>query len=158
VGGLDRQRDDEVAEQRRARLNGERSAPRCNTPAMTRAGQAAYSFTVPGVPVPKARPRIGNGRAYTPKRTKAHELAVWAYARQAGVKPITGPVTVWCEFHLPTPERADADNLAKAVLDALNGTAYADDRQVMELNVRKHRCAPGTARTTICIYPCSEAA
>jgi crossover junction endodeoxyribonuclease RusA len=136
---------------------GERSAQRCNTPAMTRASRAV-KFTVPGVPVPKARPRIGNGHTYTPARTKAHERLVWAYARQAGVRPFDGPVTMWLEFHMPTPGRADIDNMAKAVLDALNGTAYADDKQVCELNLRKHRCASGTARTEVCIYPCPEVA
>lgn len=136
---------------------GERSALRCNTPATTRASRA-YRFTVPGVPVPKARPRIGNGRAYTPARTKAYERLVWAYARRAGVRQLDGPVTVWLEFYLPNATRCDIDNMAKAVLDALNGTAYADDKQVFELNTRKHRCASDTARTEVCIYPCPEVA
>ena len=33
--------------------------------------------------------------------------------------------------------RPDADNLAKIVLDALNGIAFADDAQVVELIVQK---------------------
>lgn len=36
-----------------------------------------------------------------------------------------------------TKHRADVDNLAKAVLDALNGLAYADDCAVSVLQVRK---------------------
>jgi Holliday junction resolvase RusA-like endonuclease len=136
---------------------GERSAQRCNTPATTRASRA-YKFTVPCTPVPKARPRVVNGRAYTPARTKAHERAVWLAAVRAGVRPTLEPVTVWLEFHMPAPQRADADNLAKTVLDALNLQAYRDDKQVYELNIRKHRCASGTARTEVCIYPCPEVA
>nr|DAQ86101.1 MAG TPA: Endodeoxyribonuclease RusA [Caudoviricetes sp.] len=31
----------------------------------------------------------------------------------------------------------DADNIAKAVLDGLNGVVYADDKQIVELKVIK---------------------
>ena len=34
-------------------------------------------------------------------------------------------------------KNVDVDNLAKAVMDAINGVAYKDDRQVVELNVKK---------------------
>lgn len=33
--------------------------------------------------------------------------------------------------------KPDADNIVKAVLDALNGSAYYDDAQVIEITVRK---------------------
>lgn len=33
--------------------------------------------------------------------------------------------------------RGDADNYAKLVLDGLNGVAYNDDNQVMQLSVEK---------------------
>lgn len=115
----------------------------------------SYRFTVPGLPVPKGRPRVGRTGTYTPARTKAHEKLIWSYALKAGVRCLTGAVTVWCEFHVPDPNKADADNLAKSVLDALNGTAYLDDRQVHELNVRKYRS--DDPRTEVCIYPCQEA-
>ncbi|MTP71304.1 RusA family crossover junction endodeoxyribonuclease, partial [Turicibacter sanguinis] len=32
----------------------------------------------------------------------------------------------------------DNDNIAKSVLDALNGLAYVDDKQIVELKVRKY--------------------
>ena len=34
--------------------------------------------------------------------------------------------------------RNDADNTPRAILDALNGLAYDDDKQVTSLVVRKH--------------------
>ena len=37
---------------------------------------------------------------------------------------------------LPT-KKPDTDNIAKAILDALNGVAYYDDAQVVELHVVK---------------------
>lgn len=38
----------------------------------------------------------------------------------------------------PDTARPDADNVSKAVLDALNGRAWADDSQVTSLTVTKH--------------------
>ena len=35
-------------------------------------------------------------------------------------------------------KKPDADNIAKAVCDALNGIAYKDDSQVVDLTVRKY--------------------
>ena len=35
------------------------------------------------------------------------------------------------------PSKKDADNIAKIVLDGLNGTAYVDDKQVVKLSVVK---------------------
>ena len=37
----------------------------------------------------------------------------------------------------PYTKKPDADNLAKAILDALNGMAYPDDAQIVNLKVRK---------------------
>lgn len=42
------------------------------------------------------------------------------------------------DFAEPDTHKPDLDNVAKAVLDALNGYAYADDAQVVELVVRKY--------------------
>ena len=39
---------------------------------------------------------------------------------------------------MPSPTlKADADNIAKAVCDALNGIAYKDDKQIVSLTVLK---------------------
>ena len=35
-------------------------------------------------------------------------------------------------------QKPDADNIAKSVLDALNGLAYADDKQIVTLVVDKY--------------------
>lgn len=34
--------------------------------------------------------------------------------------------------------KPDNDNIAKSVLDALNGLAYVDDKQIVELKVNKY--------------------
>ena len=35
------------------------------------------------------------------------------------------------------PKKPDCDNIAKIILDALNGLAYDDDAQVVQLSVKK---------------------
>lgn len=93
----------------------------------------------------KRRPRFSNGHTFVDKDTKADEAAV--RAAYDGPK-FTGPVRVRIsvfkplksvkedEWH-PFTEKPDADNIAKAVLDGLNGVAFEDDAQVIDLEVRK---------------------
>lgn len=121
-------------------------------------------FTVPGEPQGKARARTCGGHTYTPEKTVLYEnLIKTEYARQCGNRKFcilsdgtAQPVAVRIEAVYGIPksyskkkrERAlkgelmptkkpDADNIAKVVCDALNGVAYADDTQVIELRVRK---------------------
>lgn len=42
------------------------------------------------------------------------------------------------------PGMIDADKLARGILDALSGVAYRDDRQVVDLAIRREWCADGT--------------
>lgn len=96
---------------------------------------------IPGRPVPKARPRLGiRGRTayvYTPPATREYEKLVGWVARASGCRPVDGPVSVSLSVY--ARGRLDADNIAKSILDGLNGIAYEDDDQVIELLVRKHR-------------------
>lgn len=102
----------------------------------------AVKITVPGRPVPKGRPRLGvRGRKafiYTPPATREYEKLVGWVARCAGCKPLNGPLAV--KLHLFIRGRSgDVDNYCKSILDGLNGVAYEDDDQVVELLVRKHK-------------------
>lgn len=104
----------------------------------------------------KARPRICKGHAFTPKVTKDYESLIKRnYIIQSG-KFLEGPLrakiiayhkipksytkkrvqAIRDKIELPV-KKPDADNIAKVVLDSLNGTAYKDDAQVMELTVLK---------------------
>lgn len=113
-------------------------------------------FVVEGEPVPKSRPRFANGRAYTPKRTKDYEQKVReAYTGDmypAGI-PLKMLITAYLAIpksatvkvsdgmrkgHLRPVKRPDADNIAKSITDALNGVAYADDKQIVRLTVAKY--------------------
>lgn len=120
-------------------------------------------FTVPGEPVAKARPRMTkSGHTYTPKKTVVYENEV----RQACLSAMKDRnVAQWSEkqplmvfitakFKLPKSatkkdkqavreyrkypvKKPDADNVAKAICDAINGIAYSDDSQVVYLSVKK---------------------
>lgn len=119
----------------------------------------SLSFTVPGEPQGKARARAtvrnGQPRMYTPDRTASYERMVGWMAREAGVRPCKGPVTLSIAAHFLLPQSAskkrqaemlklrptkkpDIDNVAKSILDGLLSIAYGDDAQVVGLHVSKH--------------------
>lgn len=98
---------------------------------------ATYSFTVPGDPIPKGRPRVVHGHTYTDARTVAAEKRVRAAFLAGGFKPIRTPVRVELRFYRATARRCDWDNLAKLVCDALNGAAWDDDDQIVSAEVHK---------------------
>ncbi len=99
-------------------------------------------------PKVKQRPRMSRkGRVFTPAATLQHEAAIAEQWRKkfGRRKPLTGPVQVSVDFDkhgmwievAPTEHgsvlRGDIDNYMKAVLDALNGIAYVDDKQISVL-------------------------
>jgi Holliday junction resolvase RusA-like endonuclease len=49
----------------------------------------------------------------------------------------SGPWSLSLEFHIRSAGVGDVDNLAGAILDALEGLLWANDRDVVDLNVRK---------------------
>ena len=124
------------------------------------------SFTVPGDPVPQPRPRVstrgGFARAYVPAKHPVHAYrqAVALAAKLAGLGTITQPIQVCVvsvferpKSHVtgrgvvkataPRVPRADVDNIAKAVLDALGD--FFNDTLVESLQVSK---SYGTAAHT----------
>lgn len=123
---------------------------------------AALQFTVPGQPQGKGRAKIvkigGFSRMATPAKTAAYEglIALAAQEAMAGRALITGPVQCVLSLRCQIPSswsrrkreaalagqlrpttKPDADNVVKAVFDGLNGVAWHDDVQVVELSVAK---------------------
>ena len=113
-------------------------------------------FTVPGVPQGKGRPRVTRNGTFTPKKTRDYEKKVRdCYIAQGGqMFPDDTPLfaTITAIFPIPSSlskkrralfngkrhcKKPDADNVAKAILDALNGVAYRDDSAVSSLLVYK---------------------
>lgn len=127
-------------------------------------------FTIPGKPKGKGRPRFTGKRTYTPKATADYEKMIRCeYVRQAGKRdPIEGPVkaVISCYYQIPKSDnkakrkakvvgeipatgKPDLDNVAKAVLDSLNGLAFEDDSQVVSLLVTKQYAEVGRIDVSI---------
>jgi crossover junction endodeoxyribonuclease RusA len=102
---------------------------------------ASFYFCIPGPPVPKERPRGGapGRRAFTPKKTRAAERVIRKIAQGVTRRrdPIDGPVVVRAQFFMGDRRRRDLDNCLKLVTDALNGIAYVDDSQIVEIHAVK---------------------
>lgn len=131
-------------------------------------------FFVPGEPQGKARARTvrnqhtGKSMSYTPAKTTSYEALVQHYYTAAGgqyVEDGTYSVDITAGYgmakSMPKYKRAqalegtllptkkpDLDNIAKLICDALNGVAWRDDSQIVELTVRKvYAAQPGVTIT-----------
>lgn len=118
-------------------------------------------FTVPGKPQPKERPRVTRqGYSFTPRRTREYEAKVVEAAKKSELLP-QSPISetplkmiIWCYMPIPKSwntqkhqdavrgkilpaKRPDIDNLGKICMDALNGVAYVDDAQIVQLVINK---------------------
>ena len=128
----------------------------------------AVTFTIAGEPVPQPRPRVstrgGFARAYVPAKHPVHAYrqSLAAAARAAGLGETGEPLNVVIDAVFQRPKshlnkagvkataprlpRPDVDNLAKAVLDALQDV-MGDDTNVARLVVEKSYGQE--ARTTV---------
>jgi len=114
---------------------------------------------IPGKPFAKQRARVGKWGAYTPKPTVDHEADIAARTKDAFAEPLEGPVSVEIRAIFEPPkswtkkktqellwrahtQRPDLDNVAKSILDGMNGIAFNDDSQVADLRVIKLWGAP----------------
>ena len=106
----------------------------------------------------KQRPRFNGRYAYTPEKTVNYENWVKAcyIEKYKNEKPFEKAleVNIIAFFEIPKSTskkkkqemledkirpttKPDTDNIAKSILDSLNGIAYLDDKQVVDLRVRK---------------------
>ncbi|WP_027633361.1 RusA family crossover junction endodeoxyribonuclease [Clostridium hydrogeniformans] len=104
----------------------------------------------------KARPRMFNGRAITPKDTVSYENWVKICYQQQDGRQLTGSIRANITAYYKVPKsytkkrlqviregieypqkKPDADNIAKIILDSLNKIAFDDDSQVTELTILK---------------------
>jgi Holliday junction resolvase RusA-like endonuclease len=118
-----------------------------------------------GQPRPRAFSRGGRASVYDPGTAEGWKSCVAVAAKDLRGGAIHSPLSVTMTFYLPRPKshyrsngalkptapvyihdsKPDADNLAKAVLDALTTIqVWQDDDQVCELTVRKYWEQPGT--------------
>ncbi|EOU1577584.1 RusA family crossover junction endodeoxyribonuclease [Clostridium perfringens] len=104
----------------------------------------------------KARPRICRGHAFTPKDTVQYEKLVRdCYKKQDG-RYLEGSIKALIIAYYKIPKsyskkrvqairdglekptkKPDADNIGKIILDSLNGVAYKDDSQIVDIRIIK---------------------
>lgn len=125
--------------------------------AMTRTLTLAYP------PSTNRLTRTGNGRAYANPEAKRWKADAHWLARSLGFTRLDGPVAVSLQLHPKTPRagaasktRIDLDNAIKATLDAMNGAAWDDDSQVVELRAIVAEPMPNGG-LTVSVWPCGDA-
>lgn len=120
------------------------------------------TFEILGDPKGKGRHRSavvgGKIRTYTPEATASYEnLVKVMYLQQVGNKRLQGAIHAdivafytipksWAKKRKQAAEegaqrpqtKPDCDNIAKIILDSLNGIAYDDDKQVVSLTICKY--------------------
>lgn len=119
-------------------------------------------FTVDIPPTGKARPRIvnqgGKYHAYNTEKTDAAETAIRNAFRQTDFtfapKGVAVSLDVVAYYTIPKSytkeqrkriergelhptKKPDADNILKLIADALNGVAYEDDAQIVNMSIMK---------------------
>ena len=110
----------------------------------------SFSFSIPGRPRPKGRPRVSaRGFVYTDSTTREYEKHVGNSYKEAEGPLFEGSVCVVVKLTTKGAEvtisdieeksglRSDIDNLVKSILDGLNGIAFKDDKQVLILKAYK---------------------
>lgn len=119
------------------------------------------TFTIPIIPRAQKRDRIGSraghGFSYKDKGQKLEEDKIIALIyRYKPPVPLTGALSLRIEAYLPIPTskpkhwrqdaehglirpttKPDADNLGKMIADILREGFYQDDKQIVDLTVRK---------------------
>ena len=117
-------------------------------------------FEIPRKPTPKGRPRYGKyGTVYTPKKTVEYENLIRFMFIQTNEKAFLDneAIKIDINFYFKVPDsytkkrknniyagkelytkKPDIDNLIKSVLDGLNGYAYADDKQIIDIKATKN--------------------
>lgn len=126
-------------------------------------------FTVNGKPTGKGRARTvrnkytGKVHSFTPEKTASYEeLIRWSYKSAGGEYYADKMLEISIIAFFPIPQsyskkknaeancgdirptkKPDCDNIIKIVLDALNGVAYHDDKQVVCVSCNKYYAETG---------------
>lgn len=133
------------------------------------------TFIVEGKPQGKARARtfynkrMGKMQSITPEQTKDYESLIrWSYKAAGGQYMGEKLISVEIQAFYTIPQsfskakrndaiferirpttKPDCDNVIKAVLDALNGVAYYDDKQVVCVSCNKYYGETGYLKITV---------
>ena len=134
----------------------------------------SVSFTVPGTPIGKGRPRFARQgafvRTFTPENTANYENLVKVKAEKAmqGREIFGGAVSVEISLLITPPSswslkkqraalageiypttKPDWDNCGKCICDAINEIVFRDDKQVVDARVSKRYSKNASAVVTV---------
>lgn len=115
----------------------------------------SFSGFCPISPVPKGRPRFGNGITYTDAKTRKYEESVRRFFKDVyGTEsaPMDGPIAVEYEFVMPRPKsipmirwfchsKPDVDNLVKSFQDAMDFKMKSEQGTIMGVIANDSRVA-----------------
>lgn len=132
------------------------------------------SFTIPGQPVAKGRPKFARRGAfvttYTPEKTRSYEnlVKMAASAAMEGQEPSAAPLKLIVGLQLQIPaswsvkrraaaaagaikptKKPDADNVLKGIKDGCNGIVWRDDAQVVAIMIEKRYSEAPMATVTV---------
>lgn len=119
--------------------------------------------------VPKGRPRFSTvgkfPKVYTDKKTRDFENRVAEVAKSYIQEPLKGALAVRITIYKKIPKswtkskkekaeqgllavttKPDIDNYAKSILDGMNGVAFEDDSQIVQLTLEKRFAKEGYAK------------
>jgi Holliday junction resolvase RusA-like endonuclease len=136
----------------------------------------SLKIIIPGVPVPKHRPRFAKrGKfvtTYSDQVEEENAVRLCVKSQVRGIKPYPEALALMATFFMPIPtshskkkqdemlsgkihhvKRPDADNMLKFYLDCMNGIAFVDDSQiVVPLVIKRYDNNPRIEITLVPMY------
>lgn len=103
------------------------------------------SWICNAMPIGKPRPRVTSRGTFLPQPYRDYQEELAATALEAFARHLAAghawdaglDMSLDVTFVVPDRRRRDVDNLAGGVMDALNGIAWKDDSQVVQLAARR---------------------
>ena len=121
---------------------------------------ATVRLVLPEPPSSNRYWRVWRGRAVKSQEARDYGEAVRVLCAaqltdvERAALPLTGPVAVVLAWHRAA-RRGDLDNRAKVALDSVRGLLYADDKQVVRLEMDRHE-SPNAGRLDIEVRAVAE--
>lgn len=84
------------------------------------------------------RGAAGGGRLILTDKADAYKTEMGYRLNQVDSTPIRGKCIAWLSVYMPYPVKGDHHNNLKMVLDLLEGHAYKNDSQVVDLRVKRY--------------------
>lgn len=81
--------------------------------------------------------RMGNNRIYRSDEAVNYRAYVELLCNTAGIEPLDSNVALYVDVYRPA-KRGDLDNFLKVLGDSLQGYAYHNDAQIVEIHARRY--------------------